>query len=142
MGERARAKREWRAEADHQNQTAEELMREQHEAGVRADVEAAALAGHSCDVPGCDGTLLGHDLAVDFPAETARLNAALDRLREPREDRVLPENLTPDPAPVTGLCTACGAVEVRLVRVTGTRDLSGIGEHAAYPTGYGCEVCA
>lgn len=48
---------------------------------------------HTCDTAGCDGTRLGHDLAVDFPAETARLNAALDRLRGPREDRVLPENL-------------------------------------------------
>lgn len=41
-----------------------------------------------------------------------------------------------------GLCTACGSIEVALVKVTGTRDLSGIGESAEYPTGYGCEVCA
>lgn len=41
-----------------------------------------------------------------------------------------------------GMCTACGSVEVALVKVTGTRDLSGIGEHHAYPTGYGCEVCS
>lgn len=43
--------------------------------------------------------------------------------------------------PVYGLCTACGAVEVKLVKATGTRDFSTIGESANYPTGYGCEVC-
>lgn len=43
---------------------------------------------------------------------------------------------------VYGTCTACGAVEVALVRVTGVRDLSGIGESAEYPVGAGCEVCA
>jgi hypothetical protein len=43
---------------------------------------------------------------------------------------------------VYGMCTACGSVEVALCKVTGVRDLSGIGEHHAYPTGYGCEVCA
>lgn len=41
-----------------------------------------------------------------------------------------------------GMCTACGSVEVLLNRATGTRDLSGIGESAAYPTGHGCELCA
>ena len=41
-----------------------------------------------------------------------------------------------------GLCTGCGAVEVALVKATGMRDLSGIGESATYPTGYGCEVCS
>jgi hypothetical protein len=40
-----------------------------------------------------------------------------------------------------GMCLRCGAVEVRLNRATGTRDLSSIGEASAYPTGYGCEVC-
>lgn len=44
--------------------------------------------------------------------------------------------------PNYGLCTACGAVEVALKRVTGTRDLSSIGESASYPTGYGCELCS
>lgn len=44
--------------------------------------------------------------------------------------------------PVYGLCTACRSVEVRLHEQTGTRDLSAIGEHHAYPTGYGCEVCS
>lgn len=44
--------------------------------------------------------------------------------------------------PTYGMCTACGAVEVALVKPSGTRDLSAIGEHAAYPTGYGCEGCA
>lgn len=43
---------------------------------------------------------------------------------------------------VYGMCTACGAVEVALNKATGTRDLSAIGEHHAYPTGYGCEVCS
>lgn len=41
-----------------------------------------------------------------------------------------------------GLCTHCGAVEVVLIKVTGIRDLSDIGESSTYPTGYGCEVCA
>jgi hypothetical protein len=40
---------------------------------------------------------------------------------------------------VYGLCTACGAVEVALVRATGRRD---IGESVNYPTGHGCELCA
>jgi hypothetical protein len=43
---------------------------------------------------------------------------------------------------VYGMCIHCGAVEVKLVKATGTRDLSGIGESAAYPVGFGCEVCA
>lgn len=41
-----------------------------------------------------------------------------------------------------GMCTACGSVEVALNQVTGTRDLSSIGESADYPTGFGCEVCS
>lgn len=41
-----------------------------------------------------------------------------------------------------GMCTACGAIEALLVEVTGVRDLSAIGEHHAYPTGYGCEFCS
>lgn len=41
-----------------------------------------------------------------------------------------------------GMCIACGSVEVALVKATGTRDLSDIGESATYPTGYGCEVCS
>jgi hypothetical protein len=44
--------------------------------------------------------------------------------------------------PVYGLCTHCGAVEVKLNHPTGTRDLSSMGESATYPTGYGCEVCS
>lgn len=35
---------------------------------------------HTCDVPGCDGTRLGHQLAVDFPDETRRCDEALDHL--------------------------------------------------------------
>lgn len=45
---------------------------------------------HCCDLPGCDGTRLGHDLARDFPEETRRFDEAMDRLRGPREDRVDP----------------------------------------------------
>ena len=41
-----------------------------------------------------------------------------------------------------GLCTACGSVEVRLNKATGTRDLSSMGESPRYPIGYGCEVCS
>jgi hypothetical protein len=41
-----------------------------------------------------------------------------------------------------GACTGCGAIEANLVKPTGTRDLSRIGESEAYPTGYGCEFCA
>lgn len=48
---------------------------------------------HTCALPGCDGTRLGHDLARDFPEETRRIDEALDRLRGPREDHVMPENL-------------------------------------------------
>lgn len=50
---------------------------------------------HKCKVPNCDGTRLGHDLAVDFPVETARFNDAMDRLVH-REDHVIPENLKVD----------------------------------------------
>ena len=52
-----------------------------------------------------------------------------------------PQQPAPE-VPAYGMCTACGAVEVALVQVTGTRDLSGIGESAEYPTGDGCEVCS
>jgi hypothetical protein len=41
-----------------------------------------------------------------------------------------------------GRCTACGGIDVELVRPTGVRDLSDIGESAVYPTGYGCELCS
>ena len=43
---------------------------------------------------------------------------------------------------VVGMCTHCGAIEVYLVKATGVRDFSGIGESANYPTGYGCELCS
>lgn len=59
--------------------------------------------------------------------------------------RVCPATVSPDPhddTPTYGLCTACGSVEVALTNPTATRDLSAIGEHYAYPTGYGCEVCS
>lgn len=41
-----------------------------------------------------------------------------------------------------GKCLGCGSVEVMLDRVTGTTDLSSIGESATYPVGYGCVVCS
>lgn len=43
---------------------------------------------------------------------------------------------------VSGMCTACGAIETWLIKATGSRDFSSIGESAAYPTGYGCELCS
>lgn len=52
--------------------------------------------GHHCKVPDCDGTRLGHDLAVEFPAETARIDAAFRQIAgEVRYPglRVNPENL-------------------------------------------------
>lgn len=54
------------------------------------------MVSHQCDLPNCDGTKLGHELARDFPKETQRLEDALDRLRGPREDHVMPENLRLD----------------------------------------------
>lgn len=46
-------------------------------------------------------------------------------------------------SPITyGMCLACRSIEVALVRVTGARDFSDIGESDIYPVGYGCEVCA
>lgn len=49
---------------------------------------------HTCNVPHCDGTRLGHDLAVEFPTETARIDAELARLAEPDDGlRVDPANL-------------------------------------------------
>lgn len=48
----------------------------------------------------------------------------------------------PKPAKTYGLCTSCRSVEVELVQVIGTRDLSYMGENDRYPVGYGCEVCA
>lgn len=43
---------------------------------------------------------------------------------------------------IYGQCTGCGAIETNLVSVTGTKDLTAIGEHPAYPFGHGCELCA
>lgn len=40
------------------------------------------MARHHCNLLHCDGTKLGHELAQDFPAETARINEAFDDLRE------------------------------------------------------------
>jgi hypothetical protein len=53
------------------------------------------MTHHDCDVARCDGTELGHDLAVEFPEETARVDDLLDRLRHP-DDYVRPENLQVD----------------------------------------------
>lgn len=44
--------------------------------------------------------------------------------------------------PTYGMCTACGAIETALNKVTGYRDLSHMGESDRYPTGYGCELCS
>lgn len=52
------------------------------------------------------------------------------------------EEKTPQRPPTYGMCLACRSVEVALNRVTGFRDLSDIGEHHRYPTGFGCEVCS
>ena len=43
---------------------------------------------------------------------------------------------------VYGQCLHCGSVEVRLISVSGQRDLVDIGESEAYPVGFGCELCA
>lgn len=48
-----------------------------------------------CGLKGCDGTVLGHELARDFPRETARIDNAFDRIAHP-EDYVMPENLQVD----------------------------------------------
>lgn len=56
------------------------------------------MSVHRCNVPGCDGTRLGHDLAVEFPEETARIDGELRRLAEPKDGlRVNPDNLRADP---------------------------------------------
>lgn len=53
---------------------------------------------HQCSLKGCDGTRLGHDLARDFPEETARIDEAFRRLAEPKDGlRVNPANLQVDP---------------------------------------------
>ena len=39
----------------------------------------------SCYVPRCDGTRLGHDLAVDFPEETKRFDEAIWRITHPED---------------------------------------------------------
>lgn len=41
-----------------------------------------------------------------------------------------------------GFCTSCDSYEVALDTVTGTCDLSSMGESTEYPVGYGCELCA
>lgn len=40
------------------------------------------MTDHVCDLEHCDGTRLGHELALDFPEETARIETELARLRE------------------------------------------------------------
>lgn len=50
------------------------------------------MAEHKCALANCDGTRLGHELARDFPEETARLVDSLARLGS-REDRVIAANL-------------------------------------------------
>ena len=48
---------------------------------------------HRCNLPNCDGTRLGHELARDFPEETRKFVEAWEDLFGPREDHVMPENL-------------------------------------------------
>lgn len=55
--------------------------------------------------------------------------------------RVHAASLTSPRPRVYGMCLCCGSVEVELVTVTGTRDLSAMGESARYPTGFGCMAC-
>lgn len=50
------------------------------------------MSKHRCALSGCDGTRLGHELARDFPGETARFDDAMSRIVN-REDHVKPENL-------------------------------------------------
>lgn len=45
---------------------------------------------HQCNLAGCDGTDLGHELARDFPAETARIDQAFDRLANPEDHLMAP----------------------------------------------------
>ena len=59
-----------------------------------------------------------------------------DRRWDAEQDQCL------QPEQTYGMCLACGSVEVQLNEATGTRDLTHIGEHHAYPTGYGCELCS
>lgn len=54
------------------------------------------MTKHECKLPHCDGTRLGHELARDFPKETAAINEAFTRMTN-REDYVMPENLQVDP---------------------------------------------
>ena len=53
---------------------------------------------HSCTLPGCDGTRLGHDLAAEFPEETARFDAAMDDLRARVTYRIPPASTLGDGA--------------------------------------------
>lgn len=50
------------------------------------------MSAHRCDLPGCDGTRLGHELAADFPEETARVDEALDRIAHPEDYLMAPKD--------------------------------------------------
>lgn len=55
------------------------------------------MTARHCTVPHYDGTRLGHDLAVEFPEETARIDRELARLAEPKDGlRVNAANLQGD----------------------------------------------
>lgn len=56
--------------------------------------------------------------------------------------RVWPTDPKPPVTPTYGLCLGCGGREVRLNRVVGFKDYSGIGESNRYPVGDGCELCS
>ena len=57
------------------------------------------MSAHRCDVPGCDGTRLGHDLAAEFPDETRRCDEALDELLDRIRNRPAPTTRTPEESP-------------------------------------------
>lgn len=62
--------------------------------------------------------------------------------RATKKHPVVPGRFDRDPVRVHGCCTACGATEVLLNKVSGRKiiDLDGLLAHT-YPVGYGCEVC-
>lgn len=82
--------------------------------------------GDQCQVPHCDGTDFGHDLAVDFPEQTARVADAERQLLERIRIRKQPE-------PIEGRAI-CGetAASCRCVKDTGHVD-AGDPNHGCNP---------
>ena len=88
-----------------------------------------------------NGTWYGYCSVVDdyiFSGESYDVAYRKGNLHFHEADEIEPAA----PPKVSGLCTACGALETYLNKQTGTRDFSNIGESAEYPTGHGCELCA